>query len=504
MKKQMVWFVILIAVIVGCDQWPPERPGDAPGPTADGKVTGPVTGGTKGGPFTSAQVDLQPYDYVEEEFFLEGQATAYEPEGELGLDGKWNIVPTKKAPYKTRLLVRRPTDSNRFNGTVIVEWLNVTGGIDADVGFIYSWAELLRGGYGYVGVSVQKAGVTGADDRAAARRSGDGPAPLTIWDPERYSSLHHPGDLYCYDIYSQAGAAIAHPDEVDPMQGLKVERLIAYGQSQSAMRMITYVDAVHPLADVFDGFFIQSRAGWGAAVGSESDPMRGNGKPVRVRDDIDAYVLQFLTESEIFLPLGPAFAARQPDNDHLRTWEVAGTAHMDQFLMSNVGDASQEGGLPGCGTGGLLPGCGRSGGSINSGPSHIVVKAGIRAMHLWLKEGTAPSKGEPLAVNTEQNGIARDSYGNALGGIRTPAVDVPIATLNGKNKTQGELMTTLSMMAGKTIPFTSSQLIELYPSHQDYVDKVTASARAAREAGFILPEEEEALIAEAMRAPIPQ
>ncbi len=503
MKKQFFWLIILMLAVVasGCDLWPPDRPDEDPDSVTEGIVTGPITSGSKGGPFTSAQIDLNQYGYVEEEFFLKGEATAYEPEGELGIDGAWSVAPVEKAPYKTRLLVRRPADPKAFNGTVFVEWLNVTGGIDAEVGFIYAWDELLRGGYAYVGVSVQMAGISGANP--AARLRTNGPMPLTKWDPERYGSLHHPGDLYCYDIFTQAGRAISRPGEVDPMQGLNVERLIAYGQSQSAMRMITYVNALHPLANVFDGFFIQSRAGWGAAIGTEGDPLRGNGNPVRVRADIDARVLQFCTESELFLPIGPFFAARQPDNDHLRTWEVAGTAHMDQFLLGNIDDETEGGGLPGCGMSETLPGC-DGGGEINSGPTHIVVKAGIRAMHLWLKEGKAPSIGEPLAANTEHSAIMRDEYGNGMGGIRTPAVDAPIATLNGENTARGEMMATLSMMSGKTIPFTGSQLLELYPTHQYYVDKVTASARAAREAGFILPEEEAVLIAEAMAAPIPK
>lgn len=467
MKKHIAWFFILllVAAVSGCDMGQTAKP-DA----AEGTVTGPITGGTKGGPFTATQVNLDEYGYIEEEFFLEGEATAYEAAGELGIDGVWNAVPAEKAPYKTRLLVRRPTNPEAFNGTVVVEWLNVTGGLDADIGFIYAWAELLRGGYGYVGVSVQQIGVSGANGPLSLA------TPLTKWDPERYGSLHHPGDLFCYDIFTQAGFAISHPGEIDPMQGLDVEHVIAHGQSQSAMRMITYVNAVHPLSNVFDGFFIQSRAGWGASIGSEGDPLLGNGKPVRVREDIDARVLQFFTETELFLALGPSFAARQPDNEHLRTWEVAGAAHVDQYVLGNAGN-------------------------INNGQAHVVVKAGIRAMHNWLTEGKAPPKGEPIAVNERQNAIARDGHGNALGGIRTPAVDAPVAALSGTG--QG-LIGALIGLAGSTVPFPSSTLHELYPTHQDYVDKVTESAHAAREAGFMLPEEEAEIIAEAMAAPIPE
>lgn len=498
MQKQMRWCVVLMFVVlsIGCDPRSPDRPGDKPNQTFGGVVTGPITGGSKGGPAMAAEFDLEPHGYVEEEFFLEGNATAYTAQGKLGLDGLWGAVPTEKAPYKTRLLVRRPADPNRFNGTVVVEWLNVTGGVDVDPCFAYAWEELLRGGYGYVGVSLQEAGVNGANGAAIPLETEEGALPLTQWDSERYSSLHHPGDRFGYDILTQAGNAISRSGKIFPAQGPKVERLIAYGQSQSAMRLITYVNAIQPLANVFDGFFIQSRAQWGAPVGDESGPLVGNGKPVHVRENIDARVLQFVTESELFIPMGPFFNARQPDNDHLRTWEVAGTAHVDQHVFDD------EQLLPGCGLVDMLANVGGDG-EKNNGPAHIVVKAGIRAMHLWLQDGKAPAHGDPLAVNARKNAIARDAYGNALGGVRTPAVDAPIATLNGTAMDNPRLIDILAVMGGKTIPFTSSQLQELYPTHQDYVDKVTAAAGTARKAGFILPEEEAGIIAEAIDAPIP-
>ena len=445
------------------------RPGAAPQsrrprPIDRGGVTGLITGGTVSSRPGAAGLATQ--GYVEEEFILEGRATAYAAQGELAASGAWNAGPSGQAPYKTRLLVRRPIDARQFNGTVFVEWLNVTGGVDAEVGFSFAREELLRGGYAYVGVSVQRAGV---DALKAGSR-------------DRYGALSHPGDTYGYDIFAQAGAAIGWPGEIDPLRGLRVERLLAYGESQSAMRMITYVNAIHPLTSVYDGVVIHSRAGWGAPIGSEGDGLLGNGKPVRVREDSTARVLQFFTESELFLALGPSFAARQPDTERLRTWEVAGTAHADQHLLG-------AGANVGCGL-------------VNDGPQHFVLKAGVRAMHRWLKDGIAPPTGEPLKVTPAQNAIARDTYGNALGGIRTPAVDVPVATLSGEPSGLN-ILNPLCMLFGHTIPFRRERLLTLYPTHQDYVDKVTQSARATREAGFILPEEEATIIAKAMAAPVP-
>ena len=54
--------------------------------------------------------------------------------GSAAADGKVTLEEGARAGFKSRLLVRRPKESSKFNGTVIVEWLNVSGGVDADPG----------------------------------------------------------------------------------------------------------------------------------------------------------------------------------------------------------------------------------------------------------------------------------------------------------------------------------------------------------------------------------
>src|ERR1700761_5418810 len=87
--------------------------------------------GQHGFPFLSTVFDLEAFGYVEEEFFITGKAQAYVPvgSGDLSPNGRWNAIPDPgiTAPYTTRLLVRRPRDPARFNGTVVVEWINESG-----------------------------------------------------------------------------------------------------------------------------------------------------------------------------------------------------------------------------------------------------------------------------------------------------------------------------------------------------------------------------------------
>ena len=218
-----------------------------PNPTVTGPIASPDTPGapTHNYPFFASNHDLAARGYVEEEHYFQGTANRYTtPALATGavIDGGH--------PYLTRMLVRRPADLKKFNGTVWVEWLNVTNGFDAD-NQSFSWEHILAAGYAWVGVSAQQVGV----------------ARLQTWNPTRYGALNVndsgaiTGDALSYDIFSQAGQAIKHPVGVDPLGGLKVRHMIAIGELQSAFRLATYVNSINPLANVYDGFVLLSTLG---------------------------------------------------------------------------------------------------------------------------------------------------------------------------------------------------------------------------------------------------
>jgi alpha/beta hydrolase family protein len=72
--------------------------------SATATLTGPVTGGQRGRPFSLPLTDLGSVGYVAEEFFLEGTASGYEAESgtELSVDGKWRVLASRTAPFRTR------------------------------------------------------------------------------------------------------------------------------------------------------------------------------------------------------------------------------------------------------------------------------------------------------------------------------------------------------------------------------------------------------------------
>src|SRR5438128_522327 len=124
-------------------------------------LEGPVTGGRET-PFLATTVfDLGQVGYSQTEYCISGTATAYTSAGDLGSDGRWRVRPGATASYKTRVLVYRPTDRKKFNGTVVVEWLNVSGGLDAAPDWLGAHTELMREGFAWMGVSAQLVGVEG-------------------------------------------------------------------------------------------------------------------------------------------------------------------------------------------------------------------------------------------------------------------------------------------------------------------------------------------------------
>jgi hypothetical protein len=260
--------------------------------------------------FGHTSFDLASVGYTQQEFFVEGTADAYSPAAgtALATDGRWTVQPSSQAAYKTRIVVDRPTRSRDFNGTVVVEWLNVTGGADASPDWIHMHDELIRRGYAWVGVSAQAVGLN-----ALKLPANGSPA---FGDPVRYGSLTHPGDSYSYDMFSQAGQAVRDSTRT-VLGGLHLRHLLGVGESQSAGRLVTYIDAVHPLVHVYDGFLVHSRGAAGAPLAQAPLTTVATPNPTLIRDDLHAPVLQFETETDL---LGLGFvAARQPDTRRIRT-----------------------------------------------------------------------------------------------------------------------------------------------------------------------------------------
>jgi hypothetical protein len=445
-----------------------------------------------GAPFLGlGAFDLGALGYVVEEFIVSGTATSYKLTGEPTADGAWTATAADTAPYATRIVVVRPKDPKTFSGTVAVEWLNVTGGLDAGPDWTYSHREMLRSGMAYVGVSAQKVGVEGGQSLGGAGM------PLKKANPARYATLVHPGDNYSFDMFSQAGAAVKSGKVLGP---LKAKHVIATGESQSAVFMTTYIDAIDPLARVFDGFYVHSR--FGGAPPPEAASMRGGPNArgpsgVKMRPNLRVPVMTLISETDLIgSGLSGFWAADQADNDKLRIWEMPGTAHVDNYMFSiggfDDGSASMDKIAALWKPTDALFGA-KMAHPINASPTHhYVAMAALAALDRWVATGKAPPKAarmttEPAATAGQPPKLALDANGNTKGGIRTPWVDAPTAKLSGFGNTGGPF----GFLVGTTQPFDGAALAKLYPGGKaDYLKRFDASLGAAVKGGFILKADE--------------
>jgi hypothetical protein len=418
------------------------------------RVTAPGTH-----PLDASVVDLAKYGYEEQEFYASGFANRYRIKSILetatAVDGDH--------PYKTRIMVRKPSNPKRFNGIVVVEWYNVSAGQDIDFCWGGSYDYLMREGYAWVGVSAQRVGIK----------------QLNAWNPARYGTLSAEasnddpaggllddrGDVLSWDIFGQVGAAVLnHHGANDPLAGLSVKQLLAAGESQSALRLTSYYNSIQPLHHLYQGFVYYDAAG-------------------ALRSDTKVPAISVGTEFGAGFPV----IAATGDTPFLRRWPVAGTSHVsfqemdgyvdvetrrDGFIKSTEGESvSVTQSTLGCKDYPLW----------SEVPTELVLNAAYAQLSRWISNGT----GAPAAPQFERNAdgaLKHGANGELLGGIRLPQVVVPTGQNSAINSGPGTCI-----LAGFHHDYNSSRLKAQYRDHITYVREVHEVTQALMKSGFMLP-----------------
>ena len=454
----------LLATTLALVVAPPAATGAAgvPAPSVSGPISSPVPPGSavRDYPYSATVDDLKQYGYVEEEFFLEGTANRYTtPPGATG------VIVDGGHRYKTRMMVRRPLSPAAFNGTAIVEWNNVTPGHDLDIDWLQSHDYWMRSGYLWVGVSAQRVGVDA----------------LKVWSAKRYGSLDVTdggtitNDDLSYDVFAQAAQSVRSVSGTNVVGGLHVQRLFATGHSQSASRLATYVNSVHPLAPLFDAVVVHGGGG-------------------RIRPDLGSLkIWKLLSETDV---IGNQASVRQPDTASFRSWEVAGTSHVDQQFVASSRRLSQRDETPRAPSAlGTASPCDRP--SYSQVPFYYVMNAAFDHLQRWVKDGTLPPTAPPIETTSigPPAVIARDDRGNALGGIRVSAHAAPTGVNTGQNSGPG-----FCRLNGSHVDFDAATLAGLYPTKNAYVSAVRAATEQNVRSGYLLKEDAAATIATAEKA----
>lgn len=437
----------------------------------------PAAGG-RGEPFSGLRYDVGEFGYQEQEFLFGGRATTFPP------------LDLPPARYRSRMVVWTPTDPADFNGTTVVDWAQVSdaGDFELNVEINAQSPMLIDEGYAFALVSVEQRGI--------CRPTTDGcpGTSLVGADPERYGSLHQPGDAYSFDIFNQAMQAIRFPAGVAPLGDLQTRFVIAEGFQRSIDKYFPNGTPDPPAAEnplgVHGPLNAYLASGADDAAQLADAFLIDASAPATEPDRYRVPTLHLLDESAIR-------ATPVPDSQNHVTWELVGAPHADRWDGAHVD-------LPDAGPPdpkltrdeeladrarfddfGIDPG--RSGADCSPAPDagsmfprRYSLTAALAALHTWRETGVPA----PAAPRAERNDplpedpaltLRRDQDGNAIGGLRLPFIEVPVASYDGE----------AWIMAGTTIALPAARLAELYPTHQAYLERLKAATDDAVEERYL-------------------
>jgi len=397
--------------------------------TASPEVTGP-------GKFFETLMELKPGDdlahfkYVTKEYFVSGTANGQ--------------------PYKTRIVIRRPSENGRFSGLVLAESMHPSGNP-----WMFHFTHTYSMTEGHIGLEILTSATQG----------------FTQFNGERYKDLVT-ANGQAGEIIAQVGALMKSKRPDNPLAGLPIRKMILAGSSASAAVVVNYlpVHMVQRLADlspIYDGFLPTS-----------------NGANIRM---VDVPMIQVPTMREVFQGNGPARLDSDAPGNQFRIYEFAGMAHIDSR------DAAAYYPDP-C----KLP--------ISRFPLAAYMSVALNHLWRWVDAGTVPPHADRYYVdfNSEGDGslLALDEAGNVKGGIRNPYVDVPTAKFGVPNSgaeppiknphpflaARGDAaMNQLCGLANYQIDFTPAQLKRLYKDASTYQARVQQRYDELMKAGWALP-----------------
>ncbi len=433
-------------------------------------------------------------DYKELELFVSGDANVY------SWDGEDPVIRTAGAPYETRIVVRTPSDASQFSGTVWVEPLNPTLAIDLDRMWQLHYDQIINDGDAWVGITSKPITIQALkrfDPDRYASLAMDNPLPPeeqtcgTIPGEDGYnensSKLYENGLIW--DIMSQVGALMRSDSPTNPLPS-PADTVFGEGWSQTGGFAARYLNTFGDISK-FHGDPIYD--GW--LLGGPTGPSRINqcdsGGPSVIRSTT-VPVIMLRTESDFF-----SFNYRRDDSsaddDRFRLYEMAGTSHDSASIYENFvpdADASAAGITPVttavCGFEGTQ--------TANDLPYEYFFNAAAVNLKKWTQGIEPPHAGRFVYDGLN---IARDNFGNAIGGLRSPYVDIPTATY-------GLPPGRACPYIGTKTPFDEDLLESLYPSRNKYLTHVAAQADRMVRDGFLLQADADKITQEAEQIALPE
>ena len=398
----------------------------------------PVTGPAGSHPFDSVYFNHVPLNlaalgYSETEYFLSGVANAYgyvDPANPA--DDRVTAVQADPVPYVNRILVRAPVAPARFSGNVILELGDDIADSEDQVEWAHANRQFLLNGDAYVTITSLPAGA----------------ATLQTFNPVRYAALQWPTvaatQSACndgpeqgiiFDQITSLGTLLKSNKADGPLPGLHVQRVFITGYSGAAINLLTY-DRVFGLnSPLFDGYFFDGGGPRGQINGC--DPEADTLSRVQPPASTVSPVFQSQTASDVaFFTFVSGAPLKGQDsnapNDRYRYYEVAGAAHVDGDTIRNTPRAADlynpptAPNLQALTESQFVAFCGQTPPTvITAFPNRFVDDALWANLERWAIEGpgySPPVEESPLVINNATYSGAQPQQG----GVRSPAVDVPI------------------------------------------------------------------------------
>jgi len=219
---------------------------------------------------------------------------------------------------------------------------------------------------------------------------------------------------------------------------------------------------------------------------------------MKAAHDVGVPVIEIFTQGD----MGTNLTTRRPDGntleDQFRRYEVAGAPHVDPWEnLSFASDVDQNRSRP-SGPPPSEPACQPADVTPTDFPNRYVFDAAWRNLDRWVRAKVPAPHGMPLELKSDtgpfrpDTAFVTDAYGNAKGGVRTPAVDVPTARWVGA-KTGGFSC----LFIGYKYPFTPAQLARLYPNDATYRSKLQRDVTRLRAQRWLTPEDGEEILGRA-------
>jgi hypothetical protein len=423
-------------------------------------------------PFAAADHAMTPFDlaaagYVEEEYLVSGTANVYD----WGVDRTLKVL-TANAPYTTRILVRRPRAANAFSGAVWVEPLYTPRRWDWPMMWGYLRDGMIARGDAWIGVTMPGANLAGLkrfNPERYAPLSFASPAPDSVCAGTQNKSDVEPG--LRWDALSQVAALVKSTASGRPLSDLRVAAVYLTVQAGDVE---TYMNAIQPVARVYDGFL--ARAPFNLTAINRCSPAPPAGDPRQAVRNVGVPVIAVAGEGDLV----NTFAYRREDSDvasdRYRLYEVAGAGHIDRFAylgFPTMADQTAAGNAQGTPEWPFNAPCTPPVPLMEESVLRIAYDIALDALDGWARRGVAPKKAPRIEARPDTPGsfgVVFDELGNARGGLRTTYVDVPVAKYVASSPGPGNCPE-----IGHTERFEPARLQMLYGNFDGYATKVRAS-----------------------------